>query len=128
LGRGPGALAWQSLRTDRDAERGIVRPEVLAELSARAHPIGERLARPPSVRGCPVVPCAERDEPVGILPVLDQEEVLATGRFVGGAHQRRPASHEFLFAPIPHGPDPAGVWLADRRDSPSSSWPRRSPR
>src|SRR5439155_13562331 len=113
---------------DGGAERGVPGSEVLAELSARTHPVRERFAGPPSVRGCPVVPCTERDEPVRVLPILDQQEGPGTGRCVGGAHERRPATHELIFASIPHRPDPAGEWLTDPVHDLSSPARRLTPR
>ena len=47
----PPGLQLDVLPLDEGAERRVVRPEVLAEFAARAHPLGERLARAPRVGG-----------------------------------------------------------------------------
>ena len=47
----PPGLQLDVLPLDEGAERRVVRPEVLAEFAAPAHPLGERLARAPRVGG-----------------------------------------------------------------------------
>jgi hypothetical protein len=51
LDDGPPGLQLDLLPLDEGAERRVVRPEVVAEFAARAHPLGERLARAPCVGG-----------------------------------------------------------------------------
>ena len=118
----------ETLRSDRNPKCRIVGSEVPADLSASAHGIPERCAGAPCIRARPFVPCAERDEPVRVLPILNQHEGLGTGQFLGRGHERRPPSHELLFPPILHRPDPAREWLADPEHGPSHLFERATNR